>query len=147
LLHAPPRNEQGEVTPHNHSGIQNDDGIIRRVSPQFVVFDPKTGGKRISTMAIRPSRGQNGGMSVDLQCEIEQAGLNAREFVISPPWIGAIRFEAGQLRSEEFKVGYDPLPQNPYHGEVWGNFTSARQKKLLAIGTWFVPIESVGLHP
>ena len=96
-------------------------------------------------MAVRPSSGPNGGMSVDLQCEIERARLKVREFVMSPPSIGAIRFEAGQLRAEEFKVGYDPLPSNPHHGEVWGKFTTSKQKKLLRLSQWFVAIDGVAL--
>ena len=147
MLHEPPRNDQGGVIPHDHSGIESDDGIIRRVSRQFVVFDPKIGGERVSTMAVQPSSGPNGGMSVDLQCAIEQAGLNAGEYVVTPRWIGAIRFEAGQLRAEEFKVGFHPLPNQPYHGEVWGKFTHSKQKKLLKLAQWFVTIKDVALYP
>lgn len=133
--------------PHDHDGIKNGDGVIRRISPQFVVFDPKVGCNKISTMALNPSTGLNGGLSVDLESEIEQAGLDAKEFVMNPPWIGSIRFDAGQLRAEEFKVGYDPLPDNPHHGEVWGNFTRSKQKKLLKLGQWFLEIEGVALCP
>jgi hypothetical protein len=146
LLHESPRNDQREIIPHDHSGIKNDDGIIRRVSREYVVDDPKSGGKKSSTMAVRPSSEPNGGMSVDLLCAIEQAGLIARDYVVSPRWIGAIRFEAGQLRTEEFKVGFHPLPDQPYHGEVWGKFTHSKQKKLLNLAQWFVTINDVALY-
>jgi hypothetical protein len=36
-------------------------------------------------------------------------------------------------------VGYNPLlPENPYHGEVWGNFTTRLRKRLAALAEWFV---------
>jgi hypothetical protein len=148
LLAEPPRNERGEVQPHDHEGIGNSDGIIRRVSGQQVVDDPKAkGGKRLSTAAVSPSSGGNGGMSVDIQAEIEKAGLDAKQYVTTPRWTGSILFQAGQLRNEDFQVGYDPLPGNPYHGEVWGNFSRSRQKRLLDLSEWFVEIEGVALHP
>lgn len=139
-LDPPPRDQIGEVVPHDHRGITSDDGVIRRVSHHHLVEDPKAGGKRLSTMAFQASRGDNGGMSVDLQRLIEEAGLDARKFVISPPWIGAVRFAAGALRSEGLQIGYDPVPGNPYHGEVWGSFTKTLQKKLLNLAEPFVPL-------
>lgn len=87
-----------------------------------------------------------GGMSVDLQREIEEAGLNAFQFVTSPIWIGSVRFTAQQLREQDFMVGFDPLPPgNPFHGEVWGKFTTGKKKTLRRIAQWFVPIENVTL--
>ena len=144
MLSGPPRNQAGEVLPHDHEGIHDEDGVIRRISTLWVVSDPKTG-QRVSTMAFEPSSGPNGGLSVDLQCEIVGAGKDAREYVMVPPWIGAIRFQAGQLRSEELKVGYDPLPNQPFHGEAWGSFTRSKKKRLLTVGQWLVEIDGVCL--
>jgi hypothetical protein len=138
-LNPPPRDDEGEVLPHDHAGIEHADGIIRRVSPQHMVDDPKTQGKRLSSMAFQPSAGDRGGMSVDLQKLIEDAGLDPKQYVVSPPWIGAVRFTAGALRAEGLMVGYDPLPpENPYHGEVWGNFTQRLRKRLTILAEWFV---------
>ena len=144
MLSGPPLDGQGEVVPHDHHGIKDADGVIRRVSPQFVVADPKTG-PRISTLALKPSSGPNGGLSVDLRCEIESAGYNPMEYVMSPPWIGAIHFQAGVLRAEALKVGFHPLADQPFHGEVWGDFTRSRQKRLLTVASWFVPLPGVAL--
>ncbi|NOU20634.1 MAG: hypothetical protein HOO93_02400 [Methyloglobulus sp.] len=139
-LKPPPRDANGVVIPHDHEGILPNDGIIRRVSEQHVIFDPKIGGKRLSSSVLNPSSGYNGGLSVDLQQQIEEAGLEAKAFVTTPRWMGSIRFEAGHLRNEGFKVGYDPLEDNPFHGEVWGVFSKSKIKRLLQICTWFVPI-------
>jgi len=80
---------------------------------------------------------------VDLQRQIEEAGLDAKVFVTTPRWTGSIRFEAVQLRNEEFKIGYDPFPDNPYHGEVWGSFTKTKIAKLFQLCEWFVQINNV----
>jgi hypothetical protein len=69
-------------------------------------------------------------MSVDLQQSIEAAGLNARDYVTTPKWMGSLRFDAGDLRAEGFMVGFDPLPYNPHHGEVWGKFSKHSSGEL-----------------
>ncbi len=138
-LSPPQRDAQGEVIPHDHPGITSDDGVLRRVAPHHYVSDPKaTDGKRLSTMAFQASTGANGGMSVDLQKLIEEASLDPKLYVVAPPWIGAVRFTCGALRGEGFSVGYDPLPNNPYHGEVWGSFTRAKKQRLVALAVTFV---------
>jgi hypothetical protein len=146
LLSPPPRDLSGRVTPHDHQEILADDGVIRRISPHLVVID-KDGTKRLSSMAFQAaSPTQGGGMSVDLQREIEEAGVNAKEFVSHQPWIGAVRFTAKMIRDAGFSVGYDPLPpENPYHGEVWGTFTTGNKKKLQRIAEWFVAIPDVSI--
>ncbi|MDX0517382.1 hypothetical protein GOL81_21235 [Sinorhizobium medicae] len=138
-LAEPPRDAQGSVVPHNHDQILDQDGVLRRISPFHLVEDEKAaGGKRLSSMAFQPSSGPNGGMSVDLERSVLDAGGDPRAHVIAPPFVGAVRFVAGQLREEEFLVGYDPLPSNPHHGEVWGSFTASKKKKLLALAEIYV---------
>jgi hypothetical protein len=101
-------------------------------------------------MALKASSGDNAGMSVDLEALIVTAGLDPHAYVTNPRWIGSIRFTAGDLRAEEFKVGFDPLdeeppsqPANPYHGEVWGSFSRGKQRKLAALATWYVALPGV----
>lgn len=146
MLKPPPRNEVGQVVPHDHSEILPEDGVIRRISNQFIVVD-SNGKPRVSTKAFHPSSPERGGgLPVDLQREIESAGVNAREFVTTPEWIGSARLTAKQFRAEGFKVGFDPLPpENPFHGEVWGQFTRGQINRLLAPAEWFVEIPSVPL--
>lgn len=144
-LQPPPHDHNGEVVPHDHDGINVADGIIRRISPQHLIYDEKSGGMKISSAAFNPSSGPNGGMSVDLQAQIEEAGLSATQYVTSPPWLGSVRFTAGSLRAEGYQVGFDPLADNPYHGEVWGLFTKSRQRRLKQLCIWFVPIPGASI--
>lgn len=145
-LSPPPRDANGEVVPHDHQGILPNDGIIRRVSEQQIVFDPKIGGKRLSSAVLNPSSGLHGGLSVDLQKQIEEAGLDAMTFVTTPRWMASIRFEASQLRDEEFKIGFDPLDDNPFHGEVWGTFSKAKIKRLFQLCNWFLPLSDTSIQ-
>lgn len=120
----PPRDANGNVVPHDHPEILDQHGVIRRISEEHIVDDEKCStGRRISTMLFRASSGPNGGMSVDLQSEIEKDGHDATEYVTTPRFFGSVRLQAGQYRGLGFRVGADPIPTNEYHGEVWGTFT------------------------
>jgi hypothetical protein len=50
------------------------------------------------------------------------------------------------LRAEGFWVGYDPLPNNSFHGEVWGEFSKAKQYRLMEIAEWFVAIQGASIR-
>lgn len=146
-LSPPPRDGNGEVTAHDHQGIDNADKIIRRISPEHIVSDEKAAsGKRVSKFAFQPSTHGNLGMSIDIEKLIIEAQINAAEFVTQPPFVGSVWFEAGFLRSKKLVVGYDPIEDNPYHGEVWGNFTDGTRKSMLRAAQWYVEIEDVDLH-
>jgi hypothetical protein len=141
-LEPPPRDALGNVQPHDNAGISADHGIIRRISEQQLVIDEKIGQRRISSLAFKASKGPLSGMSVDLEQSIVDAGVDARLHVTTPRWIGSIRFLAGDLRAIPYQVGYDPLPANPHHGEVWGDFCRDNRRRLRKICEWYVPIES-----
>jgi hypothetical protein len=121
-LEPPPRDASNKVVPHDHTGIGPHDGVIRRISEKQIVTD-KDGRKRLSSKAFQPSSSIDGGMSVDLEVSILEAGLNPKSYVTTPRWTGSVRFEAGALRNEGLRVGFNPLPENPHHGEVWGDFS------------------------
>jgi len=116
-LSLPPRDAHGKVIPHDHSGIGSADGIIRRIPEHWIVKEAD-GRRRLSSLAFSPSSGPNGGMSVDLQAQIEEGGLNCRDYITgtSPVSLGSIRFEAGALRGAGLQVGFNPMPSNPHHG-------------------------------
>ncbi len=151
MLTAPPLDPNGGVLPHDHQQIGSEDGVIRRISAQWVVPD-KDGNPRLSSMAFKASSGPNGGMSVDLEALIIASGIDPKGFVTSPRWTGSVIFTAGSLRAEGFMVGYDPLeeeppdqPANTFHGEVWGSFSKGKQRRLAEIAAWYVALPGVSL--
>lgn len=140
----PPRDGAGEVTPHDHAEILNQHLVIRRISGNHIITDG-AGQRRLSSMAFKPSSGPNGGMSVDIEHFIAAAGRVPREFVTTPEWMGSVSFFVGEVRAQALRVGYDPLPENDFHGEVWGARTRSQWRQLQAIATWYVEIPDVAL--
>lgn len=66
-----------------------------------------------------PSSEPNGGMSVDIERLMLADGVDPREYVTTPVFTGSVAFSAGAARALGLIVGYDPIPTNPYRGEVW----------------------------
>jgi hypothetical protein len=136
-LTPPPLNEDGSVKPHDHAEILQGDLLIRRIDPQqHIVPDENRNCRRLSSKAFQPSSGEGGGMSVDIERLISDAGLVPSEFVTSVP------------RADGLLVGYDPLPDNPYHAEVWGGdrpnrFSNGQRKAIAKSAQWFVQIDGV----
>lgn len=145
-LQSPPLDSNMQVQPHDHPEILDQDGIIRRISEQHLINDEKTGGRRISSIALKPSSGQNGGLSVDLKRQIEEAGLNPQTYVTSPRWMGSLLFQASHFRQLDMLVGFDPLTENPFHAQVWGDLKKkTNQKILFEHCRWFVQIQHVSI--
>lgn len=142
------------MEPYDEPEIVDADTLIRRVNPkEHIVPDKNRGGDRISSKLFSASPG----MSVDILKLIEQEGIDAREFVTTPVFTGAVAFCAGIARSVGLRVGYEPiinqppLPNNPYHGEVWCEVGSTRLKKTQVNAIWdacdwFVELPGVHLH-
>ena len=144
-LTLPQRDKNGNVIPHDHPEIESDDGIIRRISRHFIV-EKHGGGKKLSTMTFKPSSEGSRGVSVDIERLICEAGLRPTEYVTSPKWMGSLRLSCGDVRGLGFQVGYEPMPDNHYHGSSWGNFGRSKCKLLLSKSRWFVELEGVEIH-
>jgi hypothetical protein len=141
---SPPPHDGGVVVPHDHLEILNGDDIIRRISKEQCINTPQ-GGRRVSSIAFQPSSGPQGGMSIDIKKSIEEAGLAAADFVTTPRWVGSAVFKADLPRSLSLMVGYEPIPGNPPHGELWGQFDRKISKALQRGSQWFVQIQGVAL--
>jgi len=138
------------MDPYDEDEISNEDIIIRRVNPnEHIVPDHNTGGERISSKLFSPSSDHNGGMSVDLLKLMDENGVNAHEFVTTPVFTGSVAFSADAARSCGLWIGFHPLENNPYHGEVWrppppcGRFSKGQKRALMKSSTWFVELEGV----
>ncbi|WIY54118.1 hypothetical protein O9Z70_06250 [Devosia sp. YIM 151766] len=142
-LTPPPVDDNGNVVPHDHDGIVDQDRLIRRVSPQHVVSTAS--GRRLSTMAFQAAS-QNGGLSVDLETQLLEDGEDPVTYVAKPPFIGSVVFPAGDVRALGFKVGFNPLPPDlPHHGEIWGVQTKSQKRALQQRATWHRPLADVSL--
>jgi hypothetical protein len=138
--------------PHDDPSIEDSDRLIRRINPnEHIIFDNNRKCNRISSKLYSPSSEENGGMSVDIESLIIADSKNVGEFVTGDLFIGSVVICADVPRSVGLLVGKDPiLPENPYHGEVWGSrkpnyFKSSEKKTLADAAIWFVQIPGVEL--
>ena len=142
------------ILPHDEPAIDADDLIIRRINPQHhVVPDNNFSCMRISSKAFAASTGPDAGMSVDIEKLIVAGGEDPKTYVVTPVFTGAVAFSASAIRSLGLWVGYDPLEENPYHGEVWNStanrhnkFSKAQKDGLAAAAEWYVSLSGVQLH-
>lgn len=142
-LQAPPHDAHGKVMPHDHNDILPADILIRRISEQHITGSD--GNRRISSMAFQESS-DGSGMSVDIAKLIEQASLDPRKIVTTDEYFCSVQFTAQKLRGENLQVGYFPLPDNPYHGAVWGITNRGKRIRLRRLAQWFVEGEGIILH-
>jgi hypothetical protein len=150
-LQQPQRDGNGEVIPHNHNEILNEDPLIRRITALHIVPDENRMCRRISSKAFQPSSQANGGMSVDIKRLIVESGKDPVQYVVTKQFIGSVAFTTSSARNVSLLVGYDPLADNPHHGEVWGNnrpnrFSKAQQNAIWNDCEWFVEIPDVALR-
>lgn len=85
-------------------------------------------------------------MSIDIETLMAEHGVDPAQLVDGSIYAGAVRFVVGALRERGLKVGYDPLPDNVCHGEVWGRFSQGDRNHLRRIAEWVVPIDGVDLR-
>ena len=147
------------VDSYNEDRIKDEDFIIRRVNPeQHVVLDENTGRRRTSSKLFSLSSTPNYGMSVDIPKLMEEANVDAKEFVTTPVYTGSVRFRAKAARAVGLRIGYDPIKDvpgvedNPYHGEVWAassqslnKFSRSQKKALVGASEWFVELPDVDI--
>jgi hypothetical protein len=141
----PQRDANGKVVPHDDASLTNDGGVIRRIHPTYhVLRDDNSGSARITSAAFTATKGEpDNPMSVDIEQDLVAAGLAADAMV--PEGFGAVRIPIGDVRGHGMRVGSEPIPDNPYHGEVWDVKDSKSKKLLKAVDKWVRPLPGVSL--
>jgi len=105
--------------------IRPDDGLLRRIlalDPNYIKPD-----NSISSLAFKPRRVDKDGLSVDLE----------RLTTHSTAVLDRHKFRLARLRAEvPLSLGlqciHAPLPRNPAHSLIQGNFTHSARKELAA---------------
>ena len=87
-------------------------------------------------------------MSVDIEQAILAAGIDPKNFVTTPVYTGSVVFLAQAVRDLNLWIGFDPVPDNAYHGQVWPtepkrNFTEIQKSGLANSAAWYVEIPGV----
>ena len=129
--------DNGSVIPHDGGQISREDWVVRQVSSEWIVPDPKfPQGQRLTSVVWEPSSGLNGGLSVNLESLILEQGIRSESFLISQRYPASIKMNLGLIRDYGFLIGFDPinndaeLPDNPCHCQIWGVSTKGKQNQL-----------------
>ncbi len=139
MLNKKPRDNNGITIPHDHEGIANDNSLIRGIARAHIV------NARVSSAAFKSSSDPYKGMSVDLRQISDARNYNTGNYV------GAVKLFAAIPRERELLVGYDPLPQNDAHGQIWRydgtvkNISGGQAKFMKRNSKWHVEIKDVAL--
>jgi hypothetical protein len=135
--------------PSDEPRIDANEVIIRRINPhQHVVWDENRKVRRVSSKAYTKSAGLKEGMSVDIESLLVAAGIDPKGFVTTPVYIGSVAFSAISIRNLHLWIGFDPVPNNAFHGQVWPtqpkrNFTDSQKSGLANAAAWYVEIPGV----
>ncbi|HEV2366013.1 MAG TPA: hypothetical protein VGS12_17650 [Caulobacteraceae bacterium] len=134
--------------PHDDAAIASDTWVVRHVSADHhVVRDDNLGVRRLSTGAFSATSGEPGhGMSVDIGQVLRDLGLV--EGAMVPAGHGGVRLSVGALRRLTLRVGSDPEPGNPAHGQTWGAERRLRRKllEIACAGGWVIALPGVALE-
>ena len=146
----PPRDDDGWVKPHDDPDILEDDGLLRRIHPDFHLTEDKNNGcLRLSSNAFKETHKKQNphrGMSVSLERPLLAAGEKHGDRLPASDW-GLVRLIAGEMRSLDFKVGSDPRNDNPFHASIWnierGMRKNATKKRVIAHAEWVIKARGV----
>jgi hypothetical protein len=125
----PERDGEGIVLPHDHLEVLREHHVIRHITERDLHLDKAISQTRIASGAY--SESSEGGMSVDIEEWMLEDGLESTHYVTDLAH-GAVRLNVGELRELGLTVGWDPLPENPHHGAVWGIGNGSKRKQRIS---------------
>lgn len=111
--------------------IAGDWALLRRIHPEQIVSDKRTGELRVSSAAFRDPE-----MSVDVEELLKQAGLDWRFSLKDHAGYSLMKFSAAVPRSHGLTVVHSPLPDNNAHAEVRGQKSPAIARALSKSAEW-----------
>jgi len=145
-----PRDDKGEVLPHDHPNFGPGQTLIRRIADtsHWIVDDQNRNCRRLSSAVYKYNDPTNH-LSCDSPVCIEALGHQPTAWVTSDFWVGSLTLPVDKLReiqgATETHVGMVPLEDNACHGGVWAKITSGRSNDMLRASEWLVPIEGVAI--
>lgn len=77
-------------------------------------------------------------MSVVLDDTLRALGREPRSILAGKPGYGLIAVTAAHVRAEQQRVARSPLPDEAAHGDVWGDKTAGRRRRLARQAQWII---------
>jgi hypothetical protein len=138
-LDRQPVDAEGVTLPHDHTALIDSDLLVRLVPAGWRV-PASSGNWRLASQAFANSSDKYGGCSVLIAKLVEESGATIAEIVRSRGMLGAIAISVREVRSRGLQAGFDPLPDDPHHGQIWGKITRGTSNALLVQSAWAVAI-------
>lgn len=111
--------------------IEDDWTLLRRIHPEQIVPDKRTGELRVSSAAFRDPE-----MSVDVEELLKKANLDWRFSLKDHAGYSLMKFAAAVPRSHDLAVVHSPLPDNDAHAEVRGQKSASIARALGKAAEW-----------
>lgn len=121
------------MPPVDDPTIKNDERLLRRIHPEQIVRDDKSGGYRVSSAAFNDVQ-----LSTDLYSVLIAAGLDATSCVRAHDGYGLVAITAGLAREKNQVVYREPVEGNEAHGIVEGKKPSSVKKAFVAQCEWII---------
>lgn len=77
-------------------------------------------------------------MSIVLGDGLREANRDPETVVQSYPGYGLVAIQAGEARAQEQRILRSPDPDEPAHGDVWGEKPGRVQRQLAKCAQWIV---------
>jgi hypothetical protein len=145
-----PRDQSGEVLPHDHPDLANERRLIRRITSDHIIFDDNLGCNRISSGLFKCNP-KHGYLSIDSEHCNQNLQRDPAEYVTDPVFFGALMIDVGEFRSldraekpeQRWKIGIVPMGGNDCHGAVWGKITGGQSNDMQRKSQWLVRVPGV----
>lgn len=123
------------MPPADDPTIENDERLLRRIHPEQIVADDKSGGYRVSSAAFNAVH-----MSVDLHSSLIAAGRDVTSCVRAHEGFGLVAITAGLAREKGQAVYKEPVEGNDAHGIVEGKKPPSVKNAFTAQCEWVIDI-------
>lgn len=121
--HQPPRDADGIVIPHDDIiCAPNESRVLRSVSSYWLRNLEPGPGRYLNNAVFSESSvsvDRYRGMSVCLEKLLQENSQPVAKAILECHE-GLVTLNVGAIRQLGLQVGWDPRPENPYHGQVWG---------------------------
>ncbi len=121
----------------NDPSIPDSARLLRKIHPDWIVFDLNTKTKRVSSQAFCNSPCEDG-MSVYLESVLISEGRDPPSVLVGFDRDSLLSITAGWARSFAQGVIRDPLPEETAHAQVIGEKSTNTRKKLAKQYEWVV---------
>lgn len=117
--------------------VSDDETLLRRVHPDWIIRNENTGVTEVSTGAFSDSS-DGTGMSASAAGLLSAAGMSEDDALAGYDGYGLVALRVGQVRELGQAIVRRPTDRDPAHVEVVGKKTRAIKKAFKRAAVWVV---------